>query len=161
MKNVIAIRQNRERANPDYVPEKEAYSLHGCPFAVQVWALEIFSEVCETFSSKCKHVKYPRILNWTITKHVSSNSLDYSIFDKKKVLEKLDVADEIEASQPNLQWFWQTNWLQQLENDLRYLDTLARGEDIQTNCTHAHVSSYRKQLAERLFYDQSLLSKSN
>ena len=36
MKNVIAIRQNRERANPDYVPEKEAYSLHGCPFAVQV-----------------------------------------------------------------------------------------------------------------------------
>ncbi|KAH9715299.1 tetratricopeptide repeat (tpr)-like superfamily protein [Citrus sinensis] len=119
MKNVIAIRQNRERANPNYVPEKEAYSLHGCPFAVQVWALEIFSEVCETFASKCKHVKYPRILNWTITKHVSSNSLDYSIFDKKKlkVLEKLDVADEIEASQPNLQWFWQTNWLQQLEND--------------------------------------------
>ncbi|KAK9205590.1 hypothetical protein WN943_015858 [Citrus x changshan-huyou] len=113
--------QNKERANPDYVPEKEAYSLHGCPFAVQIWALQIFSEVCETFASKCKHVKYPRILNWTITKHVSSNSLDYSIFDKKKlkVLEKLDVADEIEASQPNLQWFWQTNWLQQLENDFR------------------------------------------
>ncbi|KAK9200553.1 hypothetical protein WN944_015751 [Citrus x changshan-huyou] len=44
---------------------------------------------------------------------------------------------------------------------LRYLDTLARGEDIQTNCTQAHVSSYRKQLAERLFYDQSLLSKNN
>lgn len=44
---------------------------------------------------------------------------------------------------------------------LRYLDTLARGEDIQTNCTLAHVSSYRKQLAERLFYDQSLLSKNN
>lgn len=31
----------------------------------------------------------------------------------------MDVADEIEASQPNLQWFWQTNWLQQLENDFR------------------------------------------
>ncbi|KAK9190912.1 hypothetical protein WN943_019522 [Citrus x changshan-huyou] len=70
MKNVIAIRKNKERANPDYVLEKEAYNLHGCPFAVQL-----------------------------------------------KVLEKLDVGDEIEASHPNLQWFWQTNWLQQLEND--------------------------------------------
>ncbi|KAK9181175.1 hypothetical protein WN944_024312 [Citrus x changshan-huyou] len=36
MKNAIAIRQNKERLNPDYVPEKKTYNLHGCPFAVQV-----------------------------------------------------------------------------------------------------------------------------
>ena len=42
IKNVIAIRKNKERANPDYVLEKEAYNLHGCPFAVQVTNYQFF-----------------------------------------------------------------------------------------------------------------------
>ncbi|GAY66965.1 hypothetical protein CUMW_253000, partial [Citrus unshiu] len=76
--------RNKERLNPDYVPEKKTYNLHGCPFAVQVWVLEIFHEVCQTFALKSKRVQYPRILNWIITKHVSFNAFNSFIFDKKK-----------------------------------------------------------------------------
>ncbi|OVA01168.1 protein of unknown function DUF1985 [Macleaya cordata] len=61
------------------------YALLGCPYAFQVWAYESIYDLGATFAIKTGLKDCPRILQWTSVKPPKYNTLNTSVFGRKRV----------------------------------------------------------------------------